>query len=257
MYEFERVATQEIAGAVAEQPFDGRAGVANDAVVAENRDDVRSVFGKRAEMLFALPQGVFRAPALDRRGEDVRQCLHEQDVGAAEFAALRTVGADHAPRAVAPLHHDAQPARDAILEEVRGRGKAGFRCEVLDDERRASRRAQRIGREGAGVRADQRPADAPLPPSLTGAQDEAAVLRLEFENVAEFDVEPARHERGGGMEEVGPRRPGQRVLAKVGDRLLLAGRRAELLLGTVRFLDAEPAEPLRAQRDSRGEELGT
>ncbi len=71
------------------------------------------------------------------------------------------------------------------------------------------------------------------------------MLGLQLEDFAERDIQPAGDELGGGTEQVGPRHAGQRLLAEVRDRFLLARRRAQLLLGAVRFLDAQPAKPLR------------
>jgi hypothetical protein len=77
------------------------------------------------------------------------------------------------------------------------------------------------------------------------------VLRPQLEDLAELDVEAAGEELGGRVEQVGARNSGKRLLAEVGDRLLLARRRAELLLGTARFLDAQPTESLRSHPNSR------
>jgi hypothetical protein len=73
------------------------------------------------------------------------------------------------------------------------------------------------------------------------------VLRLQLEHFAEGDIETASHEPGGGHQKLGQSRAGQRMLAEVGDRFLLAGGRAQLLLGMARLLGAEPPEPLGAQ----------
>jgi hypothetical protein len=56
------------------------------------------------------------------------------------------------------------------------------------------------------------------------------MLGLELQDIAEGDVETAREEARGRLEKVSPRSPGQRLLAKVGDRFLLPRRRGELLL---------------------------
>ena len=76
------------------------------------------------------------------------------------------------------------------------------------------------------------------------------MLGLQLEHVAEFDVEPTRQQGGGCLKEIAARDARQRLLAEVGNCLLLSCRRAELLLGAARFLDAQPPKPLRAQPDS-------
>jgi hypothetical protein len=76
------------------------------------------------------------------------------------------------------------------------------------------------------------------------------VLRLQLENLAELDVETAGEELRRNLKEVPTHGAGERVLSETRDRLLLPCSGAELQLGTVRFLDPEPAKPLGSQDPS-------
>jgi len=83
-------------------------------------------------------------------------------------------------------------------------------------------------------------------PASARPQQQAAVLRFQLEDLTELDIQTPGHEFRGGIKQVGPRRAGERLLAQVRNRFLLARCRAQLLLGPARFLDAQPAEPLRS-----------
>ena len=245
VHELERVVVEQLLGAIAEQALHRRAHVPDDAVVAENRDDVGSIFGQGAEMLLALAQRFLDAGALQRGGEHVRERLNEQDVGTAEFTRLRAVGPEHTPGTLASLHDDAHPAHDVVCFEMGRDAEPDLGGEILDDHRAGG--SERVAGQRAAVGRDQRSPDRPLGPALARPHQQAAVLRFELENLAELDVEPARQELGRGVEQVDGELPGERLLAEVGDRLLLARRRAQLLLGAVRFRDPKPPKPLRAQ----------
>ena len=52
------------------------------------------------------------------------------------------------------------------------------------------------------------------------------MLRLQLEDLAELDVQASGNKLGGGIEQIGSRHSGERLLTEVGDRLLLASRRA-------------------------------
>jgi hypothetical protein len=73
------------------------------------------------------------------------------------------------------------------------------------------------------------------------------MLGPKLQEVAEFDVETARDQARGGLEEVTPGNSGQRLLTEMGDCLLLPRRCTELLLRATRFLYPQPAESLGGQ----------
>ena len=83
-------------------------------------------------------------------------------------------------------------------------------------------------------------------PAFARPHQQAAVLRLQLEDLTERDIQASSHELRGGTKEVGPRHPRERLLAEVRNRFLLARGRAELLIGAARLLDAQPSEPLRS-----------
>ena len=145
MNEFEGVAAQQLAGAVAEQPFHRRARVANDAVVAQNCDDVRGVFSQRTEVLFALAQRFFNARALQRSREHMGEGLHEQHVRTAEFPRLCAVCSQDTPRSFPTLHRNAHSADDIMRFEMRRETEAGFHPGIFEHERTGS--AEDISRE--------------------------------------------------------------------------------------------------------------
>ena len=236
MNEFERVAAQQLAGAVAEQPFHRRTGVANDAVVAKNRDDVGRVFSQRTEMLFALTERFFDARALQRGREHVRERLQKEHIRTAEFPRLRAVGAEHTPGSLTALHRNADSADDAMRFEMRRQAEASLDGGIFEHERPGG--AQDVSRQPAGIRGDKRPPDAALAPTGAGTEQQAAVLGFELQDVAELDVEPARQQCGRRLKEIAARDARKRLLAEVGNGLLLSCRRTKLQLGAARFLDA-------------------
>ena len=195
-------------------------------------------------MLFAFAQRVFHPCALERGGENVGKCLDEKDVRTAELPRLRAVRSQHAPGTVAALHDHADAADDAVLLEMGRCAESDFAGEIGNDERTS--RVERIPGERSRLRGDERLADTTLVPPYARPHQQAAVLRPQLEDFTELDVQTAGDERGGGVEQVGTRNAGERLLAEVRDRLLLACRRAQLQLGAARFLDAQPAEPLRS-----------
>src|SRR5206468_5390015 len=138
-----------------------------------------------------------------------------------------------------------ETADDAMLFEVGRRGESGFGGQIFNDQGTGG--AEGVPAERAAIGGDECPADTSVPPSFACAQHQVAMLRLQLEDVTELDVEAAGDERRGGVEELGARDSGQRLLAEMGDRFLLAGRRAQLLLGAARFLDARPPKPFRSQ----------
>jgi hypothetical protein len=73
------------------------------------------------------------------------------------------------------------------------------------------------------------------------------MLGSQLQDFAELDVQTAGDKLRGRIKEIGTRDPGQRLLSEVRDGFLLARRRAQLLLGAARFLDAQPAKPLGSQ----------
>ncbi len=138
---------------------------------------------------------------------------------------------------------------------MRRQAEASFHGGIFEDERTDS--AQDVSRQRRGIRGHERPPDAAFAPSGAGAQHQAAVLGFELQDVAELDVEPAREQGSPRLKKIAARDARKRLLAEVGNRLLLSRRRTKLLLGAARFLDAQPPEPLRAQPYSPREGLST
>jgi hypothetical protein len=120
--------------------------------------------------------------------------------------------------------------------EMGRQAEARFHRGIFEDERTGS--AQDVSRQRAGIRGDERSPDAPFAPTRAGAEQQAAVLGFELQDVAELDVEPARQQRGRRLKEIAARDARKRLLAEVGNCLLLSRRRTKLLLGAARFLDA-------------------
>ncbi len=249
MHELERVASEELVGTVAQQPLHGRAHIPEYPVIAKNGDDVGRVFRQGSEVLFAPAQRLFHPRALERGREYVGERLDEQYVGTAELPRLRAVRTQHTPGTLTALHDHADAADDAVLLEVWRCAEADFGGEIGDDERTGG--VQGVPGERCRVGGDECLAHEPLVPAFARAYQQAAVLGLQLEDLAELDVETAREELGGRLEQVGSRDSGERLLPEVRDRLLLARRRAQLLLGAARFLDAQPAESLRSHPNSR------
>jgi len=52
-------------------------------------------------------------------------------------------------------------------------------------------------------------------PSFAGPHQQAAVLRLQLQDLAELDVQTPGDELGGRVEQIGSRHAGQRLLAEV------------------------------------------
>jgi len=126
--------------------------------------------------------------------------------------------------------------------------ESDFGSKICDDERAGG--IESVPGERRGVCRHQGLADTAVAPPFARPHEQAAVLRLQLEDLAELDVQASGNELGGGIEQVGPRHSSQGLLAEVRHRLLLTRRRAQLLLGTARFLDAQPAEPLRSHPSS-------
>src|SRR6266849_2696398 len=78
VHDLDRVATQQLVGAIAEQPLHRRAHIPQDSVVPQDGDDVGGIFRQRAEVLLALAQRVLDARALERGREHVGERLDEQ-----------------------------------------------------------------------------------------------------------------------------------------------------------------------------------
>lgn len=87
--------------------------------------------------------------------------------------------------------------------ETSGRSSAEscFGGEIVDDDRTGG--AERVAGERAGIRGHERPTDAALSPTFARPQQQAAVLGLQLEDVAEFDVQAASEQRGRGVKEIG------------------------------------------------------
>jgi len=101
----------------------------------------------------------------------------------------------------------------------------------------------RIGRQ-------HRAPDRPLAPADPGAQQQRAALRAELEHAGERDLEHARHDGHGTRDELVRWGAGQRPLAHMGHRFLLARGGAQLRLrprqlrvanGVVLPQESEPA----------------
>ena len=127
-------------------------------------------------------------------------------------------------------------ADDAVRFEMRRCAESDFGEEIFDDDGPGG--VERVTGEGPGLGRDQRLPDTTLLPPFAGPDQQAPMLGLQLEDLAELDVQTAGDELGGGAEQVGLRHSGERLLAEVRDRFLLARCSAQLLFGAVRFLDA-------------------
>jgi len=166
----------------------------------------------------------------------VRERLHKQHIRTAEFPRLRAVRAEHTPGSLTALHGNAHSADDGIRFEMRRQAETRFHGGIFEHERPGS--TEDVSGQPAGIRGDERPPDTAFAPTGAGAEQQAAVLRLELQDVAELDVEPARQQCGRRLKEITARDAGKRLLAEVGNGLLLSCRRTKLQLGAARFLDA-------------------
>ena len=92
--------------------------------------------------------------------------------------------------------------------------------------------------------------DGAVTPTHPGAQQQRAAFRSQLEHAGERDFEHARHDGHGTRDELVRRSAGQRALADVGHRFLLARRGAQLRLrarqlgvanGVVLPQESEPA----------------
>ncbi len=245
VHELERVPPEQLARAVAEQPLHRRRDVPENTVIAENGDNVRRVFRQRAEVLFAAAQRFFHPRALERGREHVGERLHEQHIGPAELARLGAIGSEHSPGTLATLYDDTDAADDVVRLEMWRDGEADVGGKIGDDDGTGG--LERVAGERARLGRDQGVPHAALVPTFAGTYQQAAMRGLQLEDFAELDVETAGDELRRGIEQVGAGDPGQRLLSEERDSFLLTRGRAQLLLSAARFLNAQPAKPLRLQ----------
>ena len=231
VHELEGVALEQIARSVSQQPLHRGARVAEDAVFAQDGDDVGGVVDEGAEVLLALAKCILGAGAVNRGRQDVRHRLYEVRVVHRELAPLCRMGPQDAEGAILALHHDAQPTHHLVLGEERRAPEAAVGGEVVHHDGR--RGPQHIAGEGVAVRRKDGVANAPVLPSHTRPQHQRAALRPELEQPRVFHIESTSDEAHRVVQEDRQRRPRQSELAEVRHRFLLAGRDAQRLLGGV------------------------
>ncbi len=224
----ERVALEQIPGRVPQHAFHRRAGVAEHAVLAHNRDDVRRVLDEGAEVLLAPSQRLLSVRAIDPGGQDVRHSLEEMRVVDRELARLRRVHAQDSEGAALAVHEDAQARDHARRRQERRAAESGVRGQVLYHHR--ARRAEHKARMRVRIRRRHSSPDGAITPTHPGAQQQRAALRAQLEHAGERDFEHARDDGHGTRDELVRRSAGQRALADVGHGFLLARRGAQLRL---------------------------
>src|SRR2546423_1867086 len=128
--------------------------------------------------------------------------LDEEHVRPAELPRLRAIRAQHTPGTVATLHDDADAADDRVLLEMRRCAESDFGAKICDHERAGG--VEGVPGKRSGLCRHQRLADTALLPSFARTHQEATVLRLQLEDLAELDVQASGNELGGGVEQVGP-----------------------------------------------------
>ncbi len=218
----ERVALEQIPGRVPQHAFHRRAGVAEHAVLAHD--------------------------AIDPGGQDVRHSLEEMRVVDRELAGLRRVHPQDSEGAALAVHEDAQARDHALRRQQRRAAESSVRGQVLYHHR--ARRAEHKARMRVRIGRRHSSPDGAVTPTHPGAQQQRPAFRAQLEHAGERDFEHARHDGGGTRNELVRRSAGQRALADVGHRFLLARRGAQLRLrarqlgvanGVVLPQESEPA----------------
>ena len=217
VHEVERVPLEQLDRRIPEHALHRRARVAEDAVVADNGDDVGRILDQRTEVLFTAAERLFGGSAVDRSREHVRQRLQKVRVVDRELAPASAVSAQDAERPILPVNEHAQAAYDTVRREQRRAAEPRIRRQVFYDDR--PRGAQGVAGVGVGVRGDDDPAL--VAPAHTRAQQQRPVFGPKLEHTTEFHFQHPGRQRHGRVHQLPNRRAGERLLPQVGDGLLL------------------------------------
>ena len=134
-------------------------------------------------------------PPLDRVREDVRDRLHEVDVGQAEPVELSSARPDHAEGLPLGLDQDDGRALHSLFPLELGLLEARLAAPVVDDDGAAG--GERVAGLGSMVGGDPRPTDHLLRHPDSGDEHELIAARQELQNPAEVDVEDLGQDPAG------------------------------------------------------------
>ena len=174
--------------------------------------------------------------ALNGAGDEVADGGEERAVLRAERA--RPVGADAenaVGAAVAPGDHRAHAADAAMVLKIPGNGKAELAGEVGNDD--GPGKIEDVPRIVAVFPRGHDRADAALLPAKTGAQQQVGVAGQEFEDLNEIDRQCTRDRVRHVLEQPFDVGFNECPLAELGQRCLLPGAAADLVLQPHRFGD--------------------
>lgn len=151
------------------------------------------------------------------------------------------------PGPAGAVNDDTHATDDAMVGEQGGAGEAGFRAEVLDDDRLVGQ--QRVTSLRTLIHFKYRLADEFCMPANPGAQEERPTIRQQLEHLAELNIEDIRDEPDGGIHQFLEVAASKRAQPERGDRLLFAGSPLELpfVTGSDVPTDTSASQPLSLQ----------
>ena len=191
------------------------------------------------------------AASFDGAGEDIGHRHQEVRVVLGERPMTVAVDTEGAPRADLARDGRAHPADHPVLDEHRRSVEPRLGGEVLDHDRTADLEGVASLRFQAAR--DDRGTDEAGLPTDAGHEPQAALIRLEFEDLGELDPEHGRHLADGRVEERLELLLGEGELAEPGDRgLLRLARDQRRVEASVLDGEGRPGCEVARQRDVLG-----